>query len=85
MNSVSIFVASVLKSGNLTDAEFKTLATKMLNELRGSIDEFSENFNTEIKKKNRKTGNENYKREPVRNEEHIIWDEEYIRGYQQSG
>ena len=37
-------------SSNLTDAEFKTLVIKMLNELLGSVDKFSENFNKEIKK-----------------------------------
>ena len=41
-----------MESSNLTDAEFKTLVIKMLNEFRGSIDEFSENFNKDIKKKN---------------------------------
>ena len=41
----------LMESSNLTDAEFKTLVIKMLNELMGSVDEFSENFNKEIKKK----------------------------------
>ena len=36
-------------SSNLTDAEFKILVIKLFNELRGSVDEFSENFNKEIK------------------------------------
>ena len=53
----------------------------MLNELRGSVDELSENLNKEIKKTHK---NGIYKREPVRNEEHIIWDEEYIRENQQN-
>ena len=35
-------------SSNLIDAEFKTLVIKMLNELRGSVDELSEIFNKEI-------------------------------------
>ena len=39
----------IMESSNLTDAEFKTLVIKMLNELLGSIDTFSENFNKEIK------------------------------------
>ena len=39
-----------MESSNLTDAEFKTLVIKMLNEFLGSVDEFSENFNNEIKK-----------------------------------
>ena len=39
----------IMESSNLTDAEFKTLIIKMLNKLRGNIDEFSENFNKEVK------------------------------------
>ena len=42
----------MMESSNETDAEFKTLVIKMLNELKGSVDELSENFNKEIKKKN---------------------------------
>ena len=53
-----------MKSNNLTDAEFKTLVINMLNELRGSVDEFSKNFNKEIKK--HINGNGSYKREPVK-------------------
>ena len=41
----------ITKSSDLTDAEFKTLAIKMLSELRRRIDECSENFNKEIKNK----------------------------------
>ena len=55
----------IMESNNLTNAKFKTLVIKMLNELMRVVDEFSENFNKEIKNKN---GNGNYKREPVRNE-----------------
>ena len=40
----------IMESSNLTDAEFRTIVIKMLNELRRSVDEFSENFNKEIKK-----------------------------------
>ena len=40
----------IMESSNLTDAEFKTLVIKMLSELRERIDEFSVNFNKEIKK-----------------------------------
>ena len=54
----------IMESNNLTDAEFKTLIIKMLNELLGSVDKFSENFNEEIKKTH-KNRNGNYKREPV--------------------
>ena len=53
-----------MESSNLIDAEFKTLVIKMFNELRGKVDELSENFNKEIKK--HKNGKENYKREPVK-------------------
>ena len=41
----------IMESSNLTDAEFKILVIKMLNELLGSVDKFSENFNKEIKTK----------------------------------
>ena len=51
----------IMESSNLTDAEFKTLVIKMLNELMGSVDELSENFNKEIKKKH-KNGNGNIKK-----------------------
>ena len=33
---------------NLPDTEFKTLVIRMLNELRGRIDELSKNLNKEI-------------------------------------
>ena len=33
---------------NLLDAEFKALVLKMLNKVRGRIDDFSENINKEI-------------------------------------
>ena len=39
----------IKESSNLTHAEFKRLVIKMLHELRGSVDEFSDNFNKEIK------------------------------------
>ena len=58
----------IRESSNLTDAEFKTLVIKMLNERRGRVDELSDDFNRDKKYKN---GNGNYKREPVRNEEYI--------------
>ena len=41
--------SEIMESGNLTDAEFKTLVEKMINELMRRIIEFSENFNKEIK------------------------------------
>ena len=40
----------IMESSNLTDAEFKTLVIKMLNKIRGSVKELSENFNEEGKK-----------------------------------
>ena len=39
----------IMESSNLTDAEFKTLVIKMLNELRERVDKLSDNFNREIK------------------------------------
>ena len=38
-----------METRNLPDAEFKTLVIKMLNELRGRIDNLSENFNKEVR------------------------------------
>ena len=40
----------IMESSNLTDAEFKTLVIKMLNELRGGIEELSEEFKNNILK-----------------------------------
>ena len=37
-----------METSNLPDAEFKTLIIRMLNKLRGRIDELNENFNKEI-------------------------------------
>ena len=58
-----------MESSNLTDAEFKTLVIKMLNELMGSVDELSQNFTQ--RGKIHKNGNGNYKKESARNEECI--------------
>ena len=55
-----------IEASNLQDAEFKMLFIKTLNELRGRIDEFRENFNKEIEIKN---GDGKHKREPIRNKE----------------
>ena len=38
-----------METSNLLDAEFKTLVIRMLNELKGRVDELGENF-TNIKK-----------------------------------
>ena len=38
-----------MEASNLPDAEFKTLVIRMLNELKGRVDELGENF-TNIKK-----------------------------------
>ena len=54
-----------VETNNLLDAEFKTLVIKMLNKLRGKVDELSENFNKETGNKRR-----NHKKEPVRNEDY---------------
>ena len=40
-----------METSNLPDAELKTLVIRLLKELRGRIDELSENFNKEIKTK----------------------------------
>ena len=37
-----------METSNLPDADFKILVIRMLNELRGRIQELSENFNKEI-------------------------------------
>ena len=37
-----------MEASNLLDTKFKTLVTRMLNELRGRVDKLSENFNKEI-------------------------------------
>ena len=39
----------ITESSNLTDAEFKTLVIKMLNELRRSVEELSKKFHKEVK------------------------------------
>ena len=39
----------IMELSKLTDVEFKTVVIKMLNKVMGSVDEFSENFNKEIK------------------------------------
>ena len=66
-----------METSNILDAEFKTLVIRMLNELKGRVDELSENFNKEIE--NIKTELENI---PVKNE-YINLHEEYITKNQQ--
>ena len=56
-----------MEASNLPDIEFKILVIRMLSELRGRVDELSDNFNKEIK--NIKIEIENIKKEPVRNKE----------------
>ena len=58
-----------METSDIPDADFKTLVMRMLKELRGRIDELRENFNKELKNKNR-DGKHN--RKPVRNEEYNI-------------
>ena len=48
-----------MEISNLSDIEFKTLVTRMLKELRGRVDELSEDFNQEI---GNKDGNKKHKR-----------------------
>ena len=57
-----------MEAGNLVYTEFKTLVISMLSELRGRIDELSENFNKEMG--NIKTTRK-YKEEPLRNQKYI--------------
>ena len=40
-----------MEISNLSDAEFKTLVIRMLNEFKRRVDELSENFNKEIENK----------------------------------
>ena len=42
--------SEIMESSHLNEAKFKTLVIKMFNELVGSVDEFSENFNKEIER-----------------------------------
>ena len=64
---------------NLLDTEFKTLVIRMLNELRGRIDE----LNWELQSGDRKRKKELKKqKELVRNEGYNNWNEEYSRGNQ---
>ena len=46
-----------METNNLPDSEFKTLVIRMLSELRGRVDEISENFKKgieDIKKKQKR-------------------------------
>ena len=52
---------------NLSDAEFKTLILRMINEFRGRMGELCENFNRVIG--NKKMEINNNKKIPARNEE----------------
>ena len=46
-----------IETGNLLNAEFKTLVIRMFNKLRGRVDKLSQNFNKEIVNIKRKTEN----------------------------
>ena len=48
-----------METSTLLDAQLKTLLTRMLKELRGRVDELSEDFNQEI---GNKDGNKKHKR-----------------------
>ena len=48
-----------MEASNLPDTEFKTLVIRMLNELRGKIDELGEKLHKD----------RNHKKEPIINEE----------------
>ena len=56
-----------MEISNLSDAEFKTLVIRMLNEFRGRIDEFSENFSKDMASIKMEAEN---KKEPVKSKEH---------------
>ena len=66
-----------METFNLLNSEFKTLVLRMLNKLRGRVDELSENFNKEIG--NIKTELENIKKEQVRNKVYITGNQQYSR------
>ena len=57
-----------MEASNLPHTELKTLDIRLLNELRGRIDELSKNFHKEII--SIKKDIETIKKEPVRNEEY---------------
>ena len=59
----------IMESSNLTDAEFKTLVIKMLNDLFVSVEKTPKQ---RFKKNKNGNGNGNFKREQVQNEENII-------------
>ena len=66
-----------IEASNQSDAEFKALVIRILNELKGTIDYFKETFSKE-------TGNiqkmvKNHKKGPVKNEEYIRWNQQLIR------
>ena len=56
-----------MEMSNLPDAKFKTLVVRMFGELRGRVDELSENFN---KAAENIMETANIKKGPVRNEEY---------------
>ena len=49
-----------MEISNLPDVEFETLVIWMLNELRGRVDELSDNVNKEIENKKESVSNEEY-------------------------
>lgn len=56
-----------METSNLANAKFRTLAIRMPNELKGKIDDPSENVNRDRKHEN---GDIKYKKELVGNEEY---------------
>ena len=65
-----------MEATKIPDAEFKTMVIKMLKDLRGGMDDPSENLNKEMVKM--KKDIETIKKTD-RNEEHNNWNEEYAR------
>ena len=64
-----------MQTSVLPDTEFKTLVIKMFSEIRGRIDELSENFNKERNHEKKETEMKN----TITNEEHIIGIKQQIR------
>ena len=68
---------SKMETSNLPDAELKTLVIRMLGELQGKGDKLSENFNKKVG--NIKSELKDTQKEPVRDEEYIIADQQWNR------
>ena len=56
-----------MRASNLSDLEFRAIVIRMLKELRGRMNEISNNLNRDNK---HEKGHRDHKKEPVRNEEY---------------